>query len=61
MSSGNKRKKAPLSVSVSDAPESVQVNNVQLSWEGVKTVQKKIERCLELYMTQVGKGLRFIK
>ena len=53
-----KRKKAPLSVSVTEPPagpkSSAAGREVQLSWEGVKVVQKKIERCLELYMTQVG-------
>lgn len=52
-----KRKKAPLSVSVTEpaAPAGNQAQ-VQLSWEGVKAVQKKIERCLELYMTQVRRN-----
>lgn len=56
ITTGTKRKKAPLSVTVSE-PERRHNGTggdgpVQLSWEGVKTVQKKIERCLELYMTQ---------
>ena len=54
----SKRKKAPLSVKISESATPKEQagsdgRQVQLSWEGVKAVQKKIERCLELYMTQV--------
>eukprot|EP00750_Incisomonas_marina_P014808 INCI17879.1.p1 GENE.INCI17879.1~~INCI17879.1.p1 ORF type:complete len:136 (-),score=29.43 INCI17879.1:109-516(-) len=53
----SKRKKAPLSVKISESATPKEQagsdgRQVQLSWEGVKAVQKKIERCLELYMTQ---------
>jgi hypothetical protein len=47
------QKEAVRAAAVSDgAGADAQDHTVHLSWEGVKAVQKKIERCLELYMTQ---------